>query len=42
MSKKVENFIKEEVGKIKDKAPSVKSVDKKGVKPGLHSFSKYC
>ena len=42
MSKKVENFIKEEVAKIKDKMPMKKPEDKKEIKPGLHSFSKYC
>ena len=45
MSRKIENFLKEEVGKIKVK--EVKKVDavkpKEGeVKMGEHSFSKYC
>ena len=42
MSKRVENFIKEEVAKIKDKMPVKKAADKKNIKSGHHSFSKYC
>ena len=42
MSKRVENFIKEELTRIKDKNPK-KMVDKKGLPhQALHSFSKYC
>ncbi len=43
MSRKIENFIKEEVVKIKDKMPVKKpGADKKEVPAGRHSFSKYC
>lgn len=44
MSKKVENFIKEEISKIKDKAPTKKLTGKKeaAIPQGLHTFSKYC
>lgn len=45
MSKRVENFLKEEVSKINNKVK--KNVDKnvvetKPISPGHHTFSKYC
>lgn len=45
MSKRVENFLKEEVSKINNKVK--KNVDKsvvetKSISPGNHTFSKYC
>jgi predicted urease superfamily metal-dependent hydrolase len=43
MSKRVENFIKEEVLKIKDKGGLKKNiVEKKDISVEKHTFSRYC
>ena len=42
MSKRVENFIKDEIAKLKIR-PSIKTVETLGKKSATsHSFSKYC
>jgi hypothetical protein len=43
MSRRVENFIKEEVLKIKDKGGLKKNiVEKKDISVEKHTFSRYC
>ncbi len=47
MSKKIENFLRDEVGKLQLKKSGKNSnsslkPEKSGLKPGHHSFSKYC
>ncbi|MEK6915113.1 MAG: DUF6364 family protein [Nanoarchaeota archaeon] len=43
MSKRVENFLREEISKIKVKVlDSKRVVEKTNIHAGNHSFSKYC
>ena len=45
MSKKIENFLRDEVGKIQGKKQSKNNIiklEKSQVVPTHHSFSKYC
>lgn len=42
MSKRIENFIREELGKLKDKHVAKREVDRKLSSQQVHTFSKYC